>query len=118
MTRPVRFAAVGAGFWARYQLSAWREIPDVTCVALCDRNRSKAEALARQLEIPAVYDDADEMLRREKPHFVDIITTEDSHAPLVRLAASHRVNVICQKPMAPTLELAHEMVRVCEEAQV
>ena len=41
---PLRFAILGTGFWARYQLAAWRELPGVECVALFNRTRSKAEA--------------------------------------------------------------------------
>ncbi len=42
----LRFALLGAGFWARYQLAAWRELPGVECVAIYNRTRSKAEELA------------------------------------------------------------------------
>ncbi len=118
MGRPLRFAAVGAGFWSRYQLSAWRELPGATCVALCDRDLTKARALAEVLQIPAVHDDADRMLRQERPDFLEVITTEESHVPLVRLAAAHGVPVICQKPMAPSWEAAQEMVALCRERKI
>jgi predicted dehydrogenase len=60
-------AAVGAGFWARYQLSAWSEPPGVRCIALCNLDRAKAETLARDLGIPAVYDRPEALLVSEKP---------------------------------------------------
>jgi predicted dehydrogenase len=113
----LRFAVVGTGFWARYQLAGWRELPGAECIALCNCNRQKAEALAREFGIPAVYDDAEEMLRRERLDFLDIITDVKTHAPMVHLAASHRLPVICQKPMASTLAEAAEMVRVCRESK-
>ncbi len=114
----LRFAAVGAGFWSRYQLLAWNEIPGVTCAALCDRSRARAEALAGDLGIPAVYEDAEQMLREERPAFLEVITTEESHSPLVHLAIEHGVPVICQKPMASTWELARGMVRAAQAAGV
>jgi predicted dehydrogenase len=116
--RRARFGAVGAGFWARRQLAAWNEVPGAACVALCDRDRARAEAVAHELGIPAVYTDAADMLSRESLAFVDVITTEESHAPLVQLAARHGRPVICQKPMAPTLELCRAMVGACAEAGV
>src|SRR5262245_44894392 len=115
---PLRFAMIGAGFWARYQLSAWRELEGARCVAVCDHVRSKAQALAQSCEVPAVYDDPEELLRRERPDFIDVVTNPDTHAPLVHLAAAHRVPVITQKPMAPSLEQAEGMVAVCREAGV
>ena len=70
----LRFAILGTGFWARYQLAAWRDVPGARCVALFNRTRAKAEALAREFGVPAVHDDAEELLRCERPDFVDIIT--------------------------------------------
>lgn len=113
-----RFALFGTGFWSRFQLAAWRELEGVECVALYNRTRSKAEALAREFGVPAVYDDPEELLRRESLDFMDIVAHVDMHSPLVHLAAQHNVPAICQKPMAPDLETAAKMVAVCREAGI
>ena len=31
----LRFAVIGAGFWAPFQLAAWRELEGAECVAVC-----------------------------------------------------------------------------------
>ncbi len=116
--KPFRFAIFGTGFWARYQLAAWQELPGMECVALCNRTRSKAEALAAEFGVPAVYDDAAELLKSERLDFVDIITDPGTHRQFVELAAAHGVPVICQKPMAPTLAYARAMAAACERAGV
>lgn len=113
-----RLAVLGAGFWARFQLAAWRELEGVECVALCDRECSRARKLAEEHGVQAVYEDAEELLKKEKPDFVDIITSPASHAELVQLAALHRTPVICQKPMASSLREAEELVRTCRERGV
>jgi len=113
-----RFAIIGAGFWARYQLAAWRELPGVRCVALFNRTRSKAEALAKEFGVPAVYDDAEELLRREQLDFVDIITDAGTHERFVSLALERGLPVICQKPMAPDLPAARRMVEACRTSGV
>ncbi len=115
---PLRFAIFGAGFWSHFQLAAWRELPGVECVAVYNRTRSKADAVAQKFNIARTYDDADELLRREKLDFVDIITDVDTHSQFVHLAAKHKVPAICQKPLAPTLTEAERMVAVCAEAGV
>ena len=112
----LRFAAIGAGFWARYQLAGWRETGGAECVAIYNRTKAKAEKLAEELGIPAVYDDAEEMLRAEKPDFVDVITDVDTHAKYVHLAASYKLPVVCQKPFAPSVEIAERMAAACREA--
>jgi predicted dehydrogenase len=108
--KPLRFALMGAGFWARYQLAAWRELPDVQCVAIYNRTRSKAEALARSFDVPSVYDNAETLLEREQLDFIDVVTGVETHAPLVRLACDRRLPIICQKPMAVSLDEAENMV--------
>jgi predicted dehydrogenase len=114
----VRFAIMGTGFWSRFQLAAWQELDGVTCVALYNRTRSKAEALAAEFGVPAVYEDPEALLRGEQIDFVDVIAHVDVHRELVHLAARYGVPVICQKPMAPDLETAEWMVRACREAGV
>ena len=114
----LRFAIFGTGFWARFQLAAWRELAGVQCVALYNRTRAKAEALAHEFNIPAVYDDAEQLLSRETLDFIDIITDVDTHLKFVEMAAAHHVPVICQKPMAASLADAQRMLAVCTEAGV
>jgi predicted dehydrogenase len=116
--RQLRFALFGAGFWARYQLAAWREVSGASCVAVCDRKLEKAERLAAEFGISRASDNAEELLRTERPDFVDIVTDADSHSPLVQLAAVHKVPAICQKPLAPTLEEAQRMAAVMRQAGV
>jgi predicted dehydrogenase len=114
----LRFAILGTGFWARYQLAAWRELPGARCVALYNRTVAKAANLAREFGVPAVYGDPEELVRREKLDFLDIITDVHTHSQLVRVAVAHRIPVICQKPMAPTLAEAGQMVSACRQAGV
>ncbi len=114
----LRFAIFGTGFWSRFQLAAWTEIPGTECVALFNRTRAKAATLATEFNIPAVYDDPAELLQREQLDFMDIITDVDTHSAFVALAAQYKVPVICQKPMAPTLALAEQMVMTCRAAGV
>jgi predicted dehydrogenase len=114
----LRFAVIGTGFWANYQVPAWKELDGVELVALYNRTKPKAEALAHQYNVPSVYDDIDLLLKREKLDFVDIITDVDTHAQFTELAARKKVAVICQKPMAPKLPAAKKMVALCEKLKV
>lgn len=109
----LKVAVIGCGFFSSNHLHAWSQIEDVEIVGVCDLDQAKAIwAGARS------YSDARDMLLVEKPDFVDIITTVDSHRPLVELAASLGVAVICQKPFANTLEDAKAMVDVCARASL
>jgi predicted dehydrogenase len=114
----LRFGVIGCGFWSQYQIAGWREVGGVELVAVYNRTRSKAEAIAARFGVPRVYDDAEAMLDREELDFVDIITDVDSHERFVGLAVQHRLPVICQKPLAPSLEAAGRMVAGSRQAGV
>lgn len=115
-----KFAMIGAGFWARYQLAGWGEQSGVRCVAVCDQSVEKATQLAERagLKSARIYTDARRLFESEKLDFVDIVTNVETHAPLVHLAASHKVAAICQKPLARTLAEAQGMRDACRDAGV
>jgi D-apiose dehydrogenase len=116
----LRAGLIGCGFFARNHLHAWRDLRSegVELVAVCDRERHRAEEAAQRFAVAQVYDDAGAMLREARLDFVDIVTTMPSHRPLVELAARHQVPAIVQKPFAPTLGDCEAMVRACRTAGV
>ncbi len=116
--KKLRFAVLGTGFWANYQIPAWMELEGVELVALYNRTLAKAETMAQKFGVPAVYDNAEQLLAKEDLDFVDIITDVDTHASFTEMAAQQGVAVICQKPMAPKLALAQHMVEACAKADV
>lgn len=116
--RPLRFAMIGAGFWSRYQLAGWLEAGGAECVAVYNRTRGKAETLAREFAIPAVYDDPEVMLRDTRPDFADIVTDVGTHARFTLLAAGLGIPVVCQKPMATSFVEAVQMVEDCRTAGI
>ena len=118
MPDEARFAVFGTGFWSRYQLAAWQEVKGARCVALYNRTRPKAEKLAAEFGVPAVYNDPEELLGIEQLDFVDIITDPSTHEQFVGMVAARGLPVICQKPMAPSLEAAGRMVEGCSRAGV
>lgn len=118
--KTLRFAMLGCGFWSRFQAAGWQELKGVKLTALYNRTRSRAEALAKDFGDPTVYDTAEELMAAEKGRldFVDIVTDVDTHKKFVLLAAEHGIPVICQKPMAPSLKDAREMVQSCSKAGI
>lgn len=114
----LRGGLVGCGFFAANQLHAWRDLDGVEIAAICDTDPARLAATGDQFGIAARYTDAAAMLAAEQLDFVDIATTPPSHRALVELAAKHGVPVICQKPLAATLEDARAMVAACDAAGV
>lgn len=113
--RPLRFAVIGTGFWSNYQIPAWQELEGVELVAVYNRTIERAQEVARKFSIPKVYNNIEELLSKESLDFADIITNVDTHLLFTTLIAQKGISVICQKPMAPSLKEAKQMVDVCKQ---
>jgi predicted dehydrogenase len=119
--RVLRGALVGAGSIAPYHLTAWSRTPGVEIIAICNRTIEKAQALADRfgIEPDHVYGDLEKMLAAEGDlDFVDIVTAPDLHRTYVEITAAHGVNVLCQKPFAPSMDDACAMIDACKRAGV
>ena len=120
-TELLRGALIGTGSIAPYHLTAWQRAPGVEIVALCNRTTEKARALGERFGIAPdhVYGDLDELLAHEPGlQFVDIATAPDLHRVQTEIAASHGLHVLCQKPLAPSLDDAQAMLAACQAAGV
>jgi predicted dehydrogenase len=109
---------IGAGYFAQFHAEGWSRTQGATITAVADSVPGRAAEFAAKWNIARNYLDAEEMLRQEKPDFVDIVTRPESHVPLAQLAARLGVHVICQKPMAPTWNECVAMVETCRQAGV
>ena len=108
---------IGAGYFARFQAQAWKRLP-VEIVAVADAASEKARTFAKEFEFPHAYKSVEEMFERERPDFVDIATRPEPHLKLTSMVAARGAHVICQKPMAPTMDECNAMCEVCERAGV
>jgi predicted dehydrogenase len=111
---------IGAGYFSRYQYEAWARIPEVEILAVCNRNQDKARdvAMAYGISRAAAWDELGTLLDDLEPDFVDIITPPETHLKAVQLAAERGIHVICQKPLAPTLEESRRIVQIAREANI
>lgn len=114
----LRGVLIGCGHVSERQLRAWKKIEAAEIVAVCDLDGEKARRQAQRFEIPAAYTDYERMLDETEPDFVDVATRPSTHQELVAAAAARGLHVLCQKPLADSLEESRQIVTVCEEAGV
>lgn len=112
-----KIACIGAGYFARFHVDAWMRLPDAELVAICDRDETKARALAEEFGVPLVFTDVETMCEAVDFEVADIITPPATHLPLVELVTSLGKHVICQKPLADTLDESKTIHRTCVRAQ-
>jgi len=118
--KPLKGICIGAGYFSQFQYEAWTRIPEVEILAVCNRNQERAQATAETYKIPRVleYAELENALDELKPDFLDIITPPETHKAIVQLAARRGIHVICQKPLAPTLEESEEIVEIARQAGI
>jgi predicted dehydrogenase len=94
-----------------HHLIAWSRDPRAEVVALCDPDLDRARLRAAEFEIPAVYDGIEAMLAEQELNALDIASPRDTHVGLVEIAAAKGIDVLCQKPLAPTFEAGVAVAR-------
>jgi len=118
MSKKLKGVAVGAGYFSNFHYDAWNRIEEVNLEAICDIDSEKARYIANKYNIPRIYTDLNQMLEKEQPDFFDIITPPQTHLEIIELAAIKGINIICQKPLAPSLSEAKKIQEVVESTGI
>ncbi|MGH7357888.1 MAG: Gfo/Idh/MocA family protein, partial [Candidatus Rokuibacteriota bacterium] len=79
-------------------------------LAVCDPDPRRAAARAEEFGIPQVYADAETMFAGQEIDALDIASPRETHATWVEAAAARGIDVLCQKPLTPTLAEAEALV--------
>lgn len=114
--KEIRVALVGAGNIAHCHIAAYKRLSFVRTVCVCDINRERAEAFAREFCIERVYDRLDEMLEKEELDAVSVCTWNSAHAPVTLACLRRGLNVLCEKPLAMNAREAQEMCSAARQA--
>lgn len=88
----------------------------VTVMGVADEDTARGQHFARVYDVPFYADEA--ALVAAKPDGVIVCTENARHRPLVELAASYGIPVLCEKPLATTVADAQAMVAACRQAGV
>ena len=119
MTKPLRVGLIGTSSYSEMMhIPSIQSHPDATLVAVCGRNRDRAEAVAAQHVIPQVFTDYRTMLREGGLHAVVVASSDDMHHPITMAAIEAGLHVLCEKPLALTAEQAREMNQAAEGANI
>lgn len=119
--RPVGYAVLGLGWFAQSAiLPAFRNSKKGRLVAVVSGDRSKATDLAKKFRASAAYsyEDLPACLSNPNVEAVYIASTNLSHAFFATEAANAGRHVLCEKPLASTVEECHQMVEACRASGV
>ena len=105
-----RAALIGCGGKGRDHTNTLIKNELVDLVAFCDIREEALQVYQEMYGVSALYTDYQEMFERENLDLVVISTQAPQHHATTLAAAAHGCHVLCEKPMAVTLEEADEMV--------
>lgn len=108
----VRIGIVGAKFAAELHATAYGRCADAEVVAVCDLDQARVEAFANRFGIPRRYTDYRHLLADPEVDLVSICVPNFLHHEVALAAAEAGKDVVCEKPLATTVEQAREMVEV------
>jgi predicted dehydrogenase len=114
----LRIGIVGLGAWgSRAHLPAFAALDDVEVVALADPDLAAAQRVADTFGVRRVETDPSGLFRdTDGLDAVVIATPEDTHRDLVVAAFDAGLHVLCEKPLARSVEEAAAMVAASERA--
>ena len=115
-----RIGSIGAGAIVKScHLVAYKNA-GITPYGITSLNPIKATSVAKEFDIPHVYNSWRDLIADENIEILDIAVPPDQQLTIVKEAVKkkHIKGILCQKPLAMNLQEAVEIVELCEEAGV
>ena len=109
----VRIGIVGSKFAADFHCDAYsrNEHARITAVAAIDN----LEAISGKWDIPYTYEDYNEMMKRDDIDLISVCLPNFLHHDVVIAASNAGKDVVCEKPLATTVEDGREMIETCRK---
>jgi predicted dehydrogenase len=114
---------VGYAFMGRAHSQAWRNVASFfelpyrpRMAAICGRDPDAVAAAAARLGWAASETDGKRLVQRDDVDLVDVCTPGSSHAEISIAALEAGKHVLCEKPLANTVEEARAMAAAAERA--
>jgi predicted dehydrogenase len=122
-SRTLGVGMVGYAFMGRAHSQAWRTVGHVfelpfapRMAAICGRDRAAVAAAARRLGWAAWETDWKRLVDRDDVELVDVCTPGSSHAEISIAALEAGKHVLCEKPLANTVDEARAMAAAAARA--
>ena len=107
----LNIAVIGVGWAGQRHVEAIRELGrKLTVNCLVDNDPDHLKETARQLNVEKTYTDFQDALADASIDAVSICTPHPLHCPIALAAAEAKKHILCEKPMAVTVDEATQML--------
>ena len=121
-SRRVGYAMIGLGEIAKHFGGGVKQSQGSAITGLVSGDRAKAEQWAQEYSVPKEaiysYEDMDRMRENKAIEAVYVALPNSMHAEYTERSAKAGKHVLCEKPMATTVEDAKRMIAACQEVRV
>ena len=124
MQETLRVGVIGAGTMGGTHSRCWSRLPGARLVAIADRQTQKAEALAQRIaqttggEAAQIFASGEELIENGGVDVVSVCIPTPFHRSFTEAAAAAGKHVLCEKPMALTLDDCDAMIAATQKAGV
>ncbi len=126
MAKTINVGMIGYAFMGKAHSAAYRDVlryfPDLdlhpVMKAICGRNEKAVSEAAQQFGWESYETDAMALIQRPDIDVIDVSSPGWAHKDQVIAAATAGKHIICEKPIANTLEEARAMAKAVKEAGV
>lgn len=112
MSKPTRWAILGAGNIARKFAEGLGALPEAELLAVGSRSQDKADAFATQFGIARRYDSYEALVADPDIEIVYVATPHPQHRPHSQLCLNAGKAVLCEKPFAVNAAEAAETIEL------
>jgi predicted dehydrogenase len=110
----IRLAVIGCGGFGLYALQQFAQVPGVKLTGMAGTHREASLAAARRFGIPDI-EDVDKLLARSDVDLIYIATPPFLHFPQALAALKAGKHVVCEKPLAMSVEQADTLIDVARK---
>ena len=115
-----KVGVIGTGGISRAHSNGYKAVKRTEIIAGADVSEEQLKKYGKEYGIDKFYTDYIEMVKAEKPDIVSVCTWVNSHCEIVTKVAKLGIvkGILCEKPMALSMEEADQMVEACEKAGI
>lgn len=118
MSEKVKFGLIGMGAIGERVLHQFQQHEEFEIAALCDRNVDRLNKFKNELPDAEMYTDHLEMLQDETIELIYLGVPPKFHHSIAMDIIRRGKNLLCEKPLANSVEEAKEMAEAAERAKI
>ncbi len=111
----LKIGIFGTGHLGKFHLNNWKEIPGISLIGFFDPNNDTAEEVINAYGLQRFLTEEDLI---EASDLVDIVAPTNFHFAICEKAVRKGKHVFVEKPMANTMDEAHQLVKLVKESNV